>query len=149
MRPWSILLLPSLALAAAACGGDSSGPSDSTPSLAGAWSLEADVSNSSLQVSCVLTGTVTLTQSGSQFSGQASNTSGLCTAPGQSEPFTGDGPLTGGTISGSQVSYTDGICTYTGTMSGDPINRIQGNVSCDFPIQGTDVPMNGTWQLSR
>ena len=148
MRRWLILLLPSVALAAA-CGSDSSGPNDGPPSLAGVWSLEADVSNGSLQVSCVLTGMVTITQSGNQFSGQASNTSGLCTAPGQSEPFTGDGPLTGGTISGSQVSYTDGVCTYTGTMSGDPVNRIQGDVSCDFPIQGTDVPMNGTWQLSR
>src|SRR4026207_961452 len=125
MRRWLILLLPSVAIAAA-CGSDSSGPNDrpprltpapaasassgpndGPPSLAGVWSLEADVSNGSLQVSCVLTGTVTITQSGTQFRGQASNTSGLCTAPGQSEPFTGDGPLTGGTISGSQVSYTD------------------------------------------
>src|SRR4026207_2232885 len=129
MRRWLILLLPSVALAAAcgsdstgpndgplrppasrpaaASGSDSTGPNDGPPSLAGVWSLEADVSNGSLQVSCVLTGTVTITQSGTQFRGQASNTSGLCTAPGQSEPFTGDGPLTGGTISGSQVSYTD------------------------------------------
>jgi hypothetical protein len=34
-------------------------------------------------------------------------------------------------------------------MSGDLVNRIQGELSCDFPIQGTDVPMNGNRQLSR
>ena len=148
MRPWSILLLPSLSLAAA-CGGDSTGPNDSPANLAGVWSLEADISNGSLQVSCVITGIVALTQSGNQFNGQASNPAGLCTAPGQSESFTADGPLTGGAIDGADVSYTDGICSYSGRMSGNPVNRIQGDVSCDFPIQGTNVPMSGSWQLSR
>ena len=147
MRP--ILAFPLLIFAIAACGGDSSGPSDSTVSIGGNWNLQANVSNSGLQVSCVLVGQVSITQSGEQFNGQASNTEGQCTGPGGSAPFTGDGPLSGGSIDGSQVSYTDGICSYVGTVSGSPVNLIQGNVSCNFPSQGTTVPMNGTWQLSR
>jgi hypothetical protein len=147
MRP--ILVLPVLLFTIAACGGDSSGPSDAPLSLAGSWNLQANVSNSGLQVSCVLVGQVSIAQSGEQFNGQASNTQGQCTGPGGSEPFTGDGPLSGGSINGSQVSYTDGICSYVGTASGSPVNLIQGNVGCNFPIQGTNVPMNGTWQLSR
>ena len=134
MRP--ILAFPLLIFAIAACGGDSSGPSDSTVSIGGNWNLQANVSNSGLQVSCVLVGQVSITQC-------------QCTGPGGSAPFTGDGPLSGGSIDGSQVSYTDGICSYVGTVSGSPVNLIQGNVSCNFPIQGTNVPMNGTWQLSR
>jgi hypothetical protein len=149
MRP--ILVLPSLLviLTAAACGGDSTGPSDSTISVGGTWNLQANVSNSAVQVSCILVGQVSISQSGAQFNGQASNTQGKCSGPGGTFPFTGDGPLSGGSISGNQVSYTDGICSYTGSASGRPVNLIQGNVSCNFPVQGTNIPMSGTWQLSR
>ena len=142
------ILVFATAVLAACGGGDSSGPSGDI-NVAGTWNYQANISNSGVALSCIATGTLTITQQGSQFSGQATNSTGLCTGPGGSAPFDANGPITGGTVSGNSITYTDGICTYTGNASGNPINKVAGTVTCNFPIQGQNIPMTGTWQISR
>jgi hypothetical protein len=137
------------AMLLAACGGDdSTGPSGAA-NVAGNWVWQANVSNASFQLSCVATGSLVLQQSGAQFSGQLTNGQGTCTGPGGSAPFDPNGSLTSGTISGSTLSYSDGICTYSGQMSGSPVNQVQGNVNCTFAIEGQNIPMTGTWHVGR
>jgi hypothetical protein len=132
----------------AACGGESTGP-NSTANIGGTWQVVASISNAGLQLSCTASGVVSVSESGQNFTGQVSGSSETCTGPGGSISDTIDGPLTGGQISGSSVSYSDGDCTYTGSMTGDPVNLIKGPVSCTIPIQGQNYQFTGTWQISR
>jgi hypothetical protein len=135
-----------LVVLSTACGGDSTGPSDSTPSLAGGWNIQANISNSAAALTCIATGDLSLTQQGAQFSGSTTNSTGTCSGPGGTAAFDANGPISGGQISGSQVSFTDGVCSYTGNATGSPVNLVKGDVSCNFPVQGQNLPMNGTWQ---
>jgi len=139
-----------LAVAAllAACGGDkATGPKN--VNLSGNWGLTATISNSGLAITCTASGNLAITQSGANFSGNISGSSELCTGPGGSVTDNIDGQIGGGQISGSSVSWTDGLCNYTGTMSGDPVNRVSGNISCSIPIQGTNYPFTGQWTVVR
>jgi len=131
-----------------ACGGDSStGPKN--VNLSGNWGLTASISNSGLAITCSATGNLAITQTGSNFSGNISGSSELCTGPGGSVTASIDGQIGGGQINGTSVSWTDGMCNYTGTMSGNPVNRVSGNISCSIPIQGTSYPFNGQWTVIR
>jgi hypothetical protein len=131
-----------------ACGGDSSGPN--TPlSISGVWQLTANISNSSLSTTCVADGQVTISQSGQNFTGQVSGSTEVCSGPGGQASGSVDGSISGGQISGNSINYSDGTCTYTGTLTGSPPNRAQGNVSCSLPLQGQNFPFSGTWQISR
>ena len=146
MRLW---LLAGSLVVLAACGGDSTGPSNVTKNLAGVWTWQANVSNSSLQVSCIASANLSVTQTDTQFSGTLYGGGGTCTGPDGSSTFDPNGSISGGTVSGSVVTYTDGICSYTGTTVGNPVNKVVGEVTCNFPVNGQNIPMNGTWQISR
>jgi hypothetical protein len=146
MRLW---LLAGCLVVLAACGGDSTGPPDVTKSVSGVWTWQANVSNASFQVSCVATATLSVSQTNTQFNGTLYNGSGTCTGPDGSSTFDPNGTISGGSVSGTVVTYTDGICSYTGVTAGNPVNKVSGDVTCNFPLNGQTVPMNGTWQISR
>jgi hypothetical protein len=132
--------------ALAGCGGGGSGPS---VSLTGAWPFTVSSSNTTLQTSCQTAGTVNLTQTGSSFSGTATATT-TCTGPGGVSQSSGNGTIGGGQITGSAISFTDNTgCSYTGTVSGDPSNRMSGVVTCSVPVGGQTYVFSGTWQASR
>lgn len=132
-----------------ACGGGSNtGPSPSVD-LNGGWQFQTNISNVALQISCQATGAVTLSHSGNNFTGQITGGQGNCTGPGGSVALTPGGSITGGQVHSQQVSFNDGDCVYSGSMSGNPVNRLSGNNTCTIAYAGTNYTFTGTWQMSR
>jgi hypothetical protein len=137
------------AIAAVSCGGgDSTGP-DSTRDIGGNWNGTATYNNAQLQITCTFSGSVSIVQSGTNFTGQVTGSVITCIGAGGASSGSGDGPITGGQVNGNTLSYSNGGCTYTGTITGTPANRVEGDVSCDVAIGGTTYPFDGTWQISR
>lgn len=139
------LALAGFCAALAACE-DSTGPA---ANIDGDWELAAAISNSSIQVSCQVVGTVSIFQDGDTFNGEIEGSTETCMGPGGTITGNVDGAITGGQISGRRVTYTDGFCNYDGTASGSPANRITGSVNCTVPVQGTNYPFSGTFTVSR
>jgi hypothetical protein len=137
-----------LAIAAGSCGGDSTGP-ESTRDVSGNWAATATYNNAQLQMTCTFSGSVSIVQSGTNFTGQVTGSVITCIGPGGASSGSGDGPITGGQVNGNALSYSDGVCAYTGTITGTPANRVEGDVSCDVAIGGTTYPFNGTWLFGR
>ena len=144
-------LLAVLLLSLVACSDDdSSGPDgDDFANIDGSWTWAADVANSELQLSCLAAGSATINQTGDQFNGTITGSSGSCTGPEGTFPFDSDGPIGGGFVEGNSVSFDDNFCDYTGVATGNPINEVDGEVTCVFPISGQDVTMVGTWEMQR
>jgi hypothetical protein len=135
--------------AAASCGGgDSTGP-NSTRDINGTWTISANYNHAASQTTCNLNGTLTIAQSGTTFTGQVSNSDASCSNPSGTTAGSGDGPIAGGQINGNSVNYSDGECAYTGTITGNPANRVAGNTNCNVAISGTTYVFTGTWQMSR
>jgi hypothetical protein len=132
----------------ASCGGDSTGP-NSTRDLNGNWTISANYNNAQLQTSCALNGSLSIAQSGTTFTGQVSGSILTCAGPGGNASGNADGPVTGGQINGNTVSYNNGECTYTGTITGSPANRAVGSTACSVAIGGTTYPFTGTFVVSR
>jgi hypothetical protein len=112
------------------------------------WQFSGTFSNASLQVSCNATGTANLTQSGNNLSGTAVQ-QGSCNGPGGTIDNSGSGNITGGQLNGTSVSFQWDECSYTGTVSGDPANRMSGNTTCTIAVLGQDYTFTGQWQASR
>ncbi len=147
MRP-SGLALAAFAVLLAACGGSSTGPS-MPASIGGTWSYSANISNTQLQTSCQATGTVTINQSGSQFSGSNTGNS-VCTGPGGTSAGPAGGTISGGQVTGNSLTFVDDQgCSYSGAASGSPTNRMSGQVTCPLSVGGTTYQFTGTWTASR
>lgn len=131
-------------LGSTACGGDSPTEPQVT-SISGTWTYTESFSNSSAGLSCQDEGTITINQSGTNFSGSA-NQEGVCTdSQGNTYDNSGSGSIGGGQVSGQSVSYSAGGCDYEGTISGSPPNRMTGPVSCTVAVGGTNYVFSGTW----
>jgi hypothetical protein len=145
----ALVIAASLSLALAACGGSDATAPDTVANIAGTWNLSETFSNSSQGISCNATGNVLIAQTGATFTGQVTGSTATCTTP--SGPFTSnvDGSITGGQINGNSVTYSDGTCNWTGTVSGSPINRVSGNLNCTLAVSGQNYPFSGTWQITR
>ena len=135
-------------LLVASCGGDSTGP-NSTRDIEGNWTIAANYNNAQLQTTCTLNGSASIAQSGTTFTGQVTGSIVTCAGPGGTTSGNADGAVTGGQINGSTLSYNNGECSYTGTITGTPANRVEGDTDCDVAIGGTTYPFTGTWVLSR
>ena len=147
MGGWSSALLICAAVLAG-CSGDSTGPSQTN--VAGVWTLSA--SNMSGQgVSCNLGNTsVTLTQSGSTFSGSYGPGTITCFAGGQSASVQAQGTIVNGVISGTGVQFdldTQDL-HHTGNVNG---NSMSGTARWNFDLgTGTGVvTLNGNWSAAR
>lgn len=138
-----------LALVAVGCGGSTepSGPAN----IAGIWTFTDAISNSQLSASCNTTASANVIQSGSTFTGTTVSGTQTCTVGTQVTTGSVAGTtFNGGQINGSSVSFIDsGGCSYTGTLSGNPANRMSGNETCSVAISGTNYQFTGTWQASR
>ena len=145
----AVSLVVGAVAAVAACGSSSTAPT-AVPDISGTWTVGASVSNAGLQVTCSLQGTATVQQSGSNFTGNFTGSTTTCTGPGGTVAGNADGPITGGQIVGSTVSYNDGQgCAYTGTVTGTPANRIQGSATCQLAVAGQTYTFTGTWTAGR
>jgi alpha-tubulin suppressor-like RCC1 family protein len=126
-----------------ACGGgDATGPA--ALNVAGVWNFSETLHDPVHGVTCNDQGTLDIGQSGSTFTGSFSQT-GTCTGPGGPVDNSGSGSISGGQISGNNVSFRSSPCQYQGTLSGQPPNRITGSASC------SSQPFNftGNWQAAR
>ena len=137
-----------LALVALAACGDSTGPQ--VVNVQGIWNYSDNISSAAAGYSCSTSGTVSVTQNGSNFTGTADATSGLCTDTfGDSFDDTGLSTVSGGQVNGANVSFQTAGCQFAGTISGDPANAMSGTETCTLAIGGTNYVFTGPFQASR
>jgi hypothetical protein len=144
--------LPSLGLltlvALAACGGDSTGPQ--VVDVQGVWNYSNNFSSAAVGYSCTESGTVSISQSGSNFTGTADATWGTCSDSfGNIYDNTGVTTISGGQIDASNVSFQGGGCQFEATVSGDPANAMSGTETCTLAVSGTNYVFTGPFQASR
>ena len=131
----------------ASCGGNSTGPK--TADLSGAWKWSANVSNSTAATSCVISGGFAISQTGSNFTAQASTFGESCTSPQGPANAVYSGFMSGsGQISGATATYSFAGCSFTGTATGTPVNRVSGTARCS-DVDGPTYPFDGTFVMSR
>jgi len=140
-------LLTTLIAVVAGCGGESTAPS---ANVTGQWSYEAsNVSGGG--VSCDIAGTtLTLTQSGSTFSGTASG-GGTVSCSGGGSTFSqtlGSDVVANGQISGNSVQFDIGTADFhnSGTLSG---NSISGLVTLRLSNGTTTSVLTGNFTSVR
>lgn len=139
-----------LALLVSACGGgsDATNPNQDAQ-IGGTWSFSHNISDRVVGISCTGSGQIVINQSGTQFTGNA-NQRGLCTASdGSSVDASGQSSIQGGQVNGMGVSFRGGNCAYTGTASGSPINRLDGQETCQLDAGGQTLNLAGTWSAGR
>jgi hypothetical protein len=135
MRRLVFALLP-LSSFAVGCGEDLTGPGNV---LSGVWAYNDAVGSASYGTYCASSGTLTVEQSGDNFTGTVNAT-----------PDCNDGSsITGGQINGSEVSFQIGACQFTGRVSGSPPSSMRGTKSCPARSGGTRYLVSGPWAASR
>jgi hypothetical protein len=146
-------------LALAGCGEEPDGgteppPDPPAPDISGNWIVVANTTFLGSQFNpgglpehCVADATVQITQSGSEFEGQFSNPAVFCFF-GAGPGF--DGKLTGLEVEGNSFLAQDEDCVYSGLITGDPPDMIEGTLDCTIFMQpqGPErVP--GHWRFRR
>jgi len=131
----------------ASCGGSSTGPK--AADLSGNWKWSANVTNSTVATSCVISGGFAISQTGSNFTAQASTFGEHCTSPEGPANAIFSGFFSGsGQISGETTTYSFAGCSFTGTATGTPVNRVTGTARCSN-VEGPNYPFDGTFVISR
>ena len=136
------------------CGGDDTTAPESILQIGGAWSTFSDgISSSAAGNSCPGSGTMQIVQTGSNYTGTVVTTTGagsVCTDSfGTTLDNSGTFAITGGAITGSQVTFQVPFCSFTGSISGSPPNAISGTETCTLDVSGQSLTFTGTWQASR
>ena len=127
---------------------DSTGPAPLD--LSGVWQYSENISAPSVGVSCTSSGTVTVNQSGANFTGIAVAEEGICSdSQGTVIDNTGTQSISGGQVRGNTVSFQVPNCQLTGTVSGNPPNQMSGTETCTIALAGSNITFTGTWQASR
>jgi hypothetical protein len=115
-----------LALTAAACSGDASGPQ--IPQLSGQWTYNASNITGG-GISCNMFGvSFNLTQSGTTFTGTTLGGSVSCSAPGAGtfNESLGNDVIANGTINGNAITFDIGTpdIHHTGSISGSSMSGV-------------------------
>jgi hypothetical protein len=132
------------------CGGDSTGPSET--SVAGTWTASlSNMSGSGVSCSSTSPTTLTLSQQNQTFSGSYSGGELTCSGPGGTfSDFIGSGTILNGAISGTGVSMDLDTPDFhlTGNVSG---NSMSGTArwEIDFGQPTGVVVLNGNWGAAR
>lgn len=150
-RGWA-LISPIFATALtllAACGGDATGPTQAN--VGGVWSLSlTNLSGSG--ISCSTSGTtMTLSQTGTTFSGSYGGGSITCFGSGESfsSPF-GSGSVVNGVVSGYNVSFDLDSPDFalTGTESGASMSgtcTLRADLGAPYGV----ITLSGNWGAAR
>lgn len=89
-------------------------------------------------------------QTGTDFTGTVVSGTQTCTGGGSTTSYDLTGAaIGGGQISGSSISFTTEGCTYSGSITGSPANRLAGSETCVVPYGGTSYTFTGTWQGTK
>ena len=145
-------LLPLAGIVLLAACSDSNDPDGGEPAdIEGSWTWTADLSSTEIELTCTTTGGATIEQSDDRFTGQILDSEGTCSGPEVNIPFDLDGAFGSGVIEGSAVSFQDDRCEYTGVATGDPVDEIEGDVTCTFAFNnnGETVTFDGSWEMTR
>jgi hypothetical protein len=97
-----------------------------------------------LQANCQAAGQAVIQQTGNRFTGQLNGAQPVCTGAFISTPASGT--ISGGQVSGGNVTFTTGACVYSGSFTS---NAISGTNRCDLTVDETEQTFSGTWQMSR
>ena len=143
----SLLLAVTLA-AIAACGGDSTGPKANSD-LSGKWNYSAANLNGG-GLSCNIAGvTISLTQTGSTFTGTTAGGTVTCVFGTQTETDSlGIGSIANGQVSGNSVQFDIGSSElhHTGTRSG---NSVTGTLTATIDDGTSTVVLTGSFVLAK
>ena len=148
MSKLTAVLASLTAVTLAGCGGgDSTGPKTN---LSGNWTYSASNLTAGTSVTCNVSGVgVSITQSGSTFSGSYGGGSISCTdATGTYGGTIGSGTVVNGAVSGNNVSFDldTGDWHDTGTVNG---GSMSGTVVIHLVVDGSSVIVSGSWGAAR
>jgi hypothetical protein len=135
-----------LGIGLTACSDDGTEPNNAD--LSGMWQFSGTLANSGLGVNCNATGTATITQTGATIAGSIVQ-QGSCSTPAGAIDNSGTSPIMNGQVSGSNVSFRVGGCSYGGTISGNPPDRMSGSATCTVTFMSLNVQLAGTWQATH
>jgi hypothetical protein len=131
-----------------------SAPSETPPpasapiSMTGVWHHTSNVRNQSLGMLCTSTGTLSLDQPDSTFTGTYEVTS-VCSSAGGTTTGQNSG-LISGEIHGASVFFTnDAGCIYSGTVRANPADQASGTGLCNSDVGGTIYSFTGTWLAGK
>jgi hypothetical protein len=126
------------------CGSEGA-PAPSALPVSGSWSLNQVVQGGS--ATCGEGGSLVLTQNDASLGGSFS-TRGGCDTSGVALDFVRSGNVLAGTLSGTAIRFTLGVCQYSGTVVGNPQAPFGGSVTCTG-LPGTTGALLGSWEASR
>lgn len=147
----SLLILGSLV----GCGGDSMGPEGtSLPQVGGSWTYAAPNMTGTLSggasVTCSFSNVpITISQTGSTFTGSTNGGSFICSAVGVSDGGTfGSRIVVNGELDGSDVEFDfDGPdWHHTGSING---NSMSGQATAIIETGSGSVVLRGSWSAAR
>jgi hypothetical protein len=131
-----------------ACGSDGDGIGPGAADVSGSWQFRSAFGNETVLANCQAAGEVFIQQSGSNFTGQVNGGQGVCTSSVTFVPTVPGGSIAGGRIDGSNVSYTNGPCDYTGVIAGNA-RRMSGGMECALTVGEAEHAFTGTWEMTR
>ena len=138
-----VLLLGALG----ACSGDSPvdpGPQDD---ISGAWAWSESVADATSSIACADTGEMVIAQTGASFTARGIQY-GSCRVAGVEQFFTDSFQVTGGTISGTTLTFKVDPCPYNGS-SNTASDGYAGSVTCQIPVENQSVNVAGAWSMRR
>ena len=132
------------------CGDNPTGPNG--VDLSGGWKWSANVSNSTVATSCVISGGFKISQAGSNFTAESSTFGESCISPQGQGGAVFSGLLSGsGQLSGATATFSFAGCSFTGTARGTPgfpVNQLSGTARCSN-VDGPNYLFDGTFVMSR
>jgi len=140
MRRAGVVLL----LALGSCGSDSA-PAPSALPVSGSWKVSQVVQGGG--ATCGEGGALALTQSGASLAGTF-NARGACETSSIAVDFVRSGNVEAGSVDGTAIHFTLGVCQYSGTLVGNPPTLVSGSVTCTG-LPATSGALLGSWEASH
>ncbi len=131
-------------LALGSCGSDSAAAPSALP-VSGSWNLSQVVQGGG--ATCGEGGALALTQSGASLGGTFRSRGG-CETSSIAVDFVRSGNVEAGSVNGTAIHFTLGVCQYSGTIVGDPPTLMSGSLTCTG-LPGTSGALLGSWEASR
>jgi hypothetical protein len=149
-RSWLRGVSCAMVLVVLACGGDDDGTDPLVVDVNGTWLATVDFAGEGTSCSSTDPTTLSLTQTGSSFSGTYSGGEIACTSADGTFSFPGGtGQISNGAVNGATVSFDLGGPEFrlTGTASDD---TMEGTGTWEFfGLETGPVTLTGSWEATR